>query len=328
MVLRFFKGSGPGVILMIAVIFAAVWSHVFFHPAEDIVYNNPMPLFGLLEYFLRSNVLISNIVAAIICITLVFLITNFNTKFFFITERTFLPALIFILIIALLPGLQTLMPILPTTLFIMLTLRKIVDSYHKKDMAYNFFDAGIIIGTGSLFYANLIWFGALIFIGIILFRTLNIKEIAISILGLIIPFLIVFGVYYVFGYDFNEMWPIVYNNFFSTPESLSFSKLTIATLIFISLIVIASLIQIVVFQNTKIKSRKTFSLLIWMTLISVAVYFLVPSASYELFWLLGIPISYFIAYYFIFSKKKIFSEVFFSVFFLLILLIQVLHFLK
>ena len=41
-------------------------------------------------------------------------------------------------------------------------------------MAGNFFDAAILISTGSLFYANLIWFGLLVIIGIALIRTVDI----------------------------------------------------------------------------------------------------------------------------------------------------------
>ena len=76
----------------------------------------------------------------------------------------------------------------------------------------------------------------------------------------------------------------------------------------------------------KIKSRKTFSLLIWVFLISVAVYFIMPSVSVEIIWITAIPVSYFLAHYFIFIRKKLMAEIFLSVLFLIILLIQITYF--
>ena len=65
----------------------------------------------------------------------------------------------------------------------MLAIMRIMDGYHISGTAYNYFDAGLLISIGSLFYANLIWFGLLVIIGIALLRTGNLKEILISVLG-------------------------------------------------------------------------------------------------------------------------------------------------
>ena len=329
MVLRFFKGTVPSVIFMIAIIFIAVWLPLFFSNSivqNNVSYNNPMPLFGALEHLLGSKIWISNIAAVAICAALAFLITSLNTTHLFIEERTFVPALIFILFTALLPQYQALNPALPASLFLIFSIKRMLESYRKQGVAYNFFDAGILIGTGSLFYANLIWFGALIFIGIAIFRSINVKEIAVSILGLIIPYTIMFGLYYLLDYGLNELFLLIYDNLFSEVASFSFSKLTIVALIFISAISFTSFVHILMLQKAKkIKSRKTLWFLTWMFFITIGVYFFSPSASCEIFWILGISLSYFIANYLIFSKKKILSEVFFSLFFLIILLIQVIY---
>jgi hypothetical protein len=315
---------------MIAIIFIAVWTPVFFSSSitqNYVSYNNSMPLFELLKHLLGAKIWVSNIVAAAICATLAFLITNLNTTHFFINERTFVPALIFIFITALLPQYQILNPALPASLFIIFALKRMLESYNKQGVAYNFFDVGILIGTGSLFYANLIWFGTLIFIGIAIFRSVNVKEISVSILGLIIPYIIMFGLYYMLNYDLNNLLSLIFNNLFSDAASFGFSTFEIAMLIFMSIVIIFSLAQILMFQGTtKIKSRKTFLLLIWTFFIALSVYFFVPSASCEIIWILAIPSSYFIANYFIFSKRKILSEVLFCLFFLTVVLMQVLYF--
>jgi hypothetical protein len=329
MFLKFFKGTGPGVIFLITVAFLAVWISAFVHPVSNVgnsFTDNYMPLYRIMTGAIGSGQIISTIVSFSMAAVLLFLLINFNTTIFFINERTFLPALLFTLIVVAFPEYQTLNAVLPASLFLMLSMKRIMDGYHKQGVAYNFFDAGILISTGSLFYANLLWFGVVVIIGIILLRTLNISEIAVSLLGLITPYLITFGLYYVLGYDLKELLSLIYSNLFNDIETYSFPRLTIVTLVFEAVIILISIGDIIMLQNTKkIKSRKTFSLLIWVFVISMTLYFIMPSVSVEMVWLAGIPASYFLSHYFIFSRRKVVSEIFFTILFLLVLLIQCLY---
>jgi hypothetical protein len=208
----------------------------------------------------------------------------------------------------------------------MLAINRIMDGYNKTGTAYNFFDAGILISTGSLFYANLIWFGLLVIIGIALLRTGDLKEIVISILGLLTPYLITFSLYYVIGKDIGALMKLLGDNLFVRSTYYPFQRLTILALIFSGSLILFSIIQLIKYMNTKkIKSRKTFSLMIWTFLISIIVYFALPSASVEIVWLVSIPVSYFLTHYFIVVKKKLVPEILFSLLFLFILLIQIWH---
>jgi hypothetical protein len=60
-------------------------------------------------------------------------------------------------------------------------------------------------------------------------------------------------------------------------------------------------------------------------LITLVMYFSLPSVSVEIVWITGIPASYILAHYFIFARKKILPEIMFSGFFLLIMLLQILY---
>ncbi len=328
MLLKFFKGTSPAVIFFIAVIFATVWLSAFLSPVLPQTHSNDthMPLYSLLLNAMGKGHLPSVILSFSVAVIVVFLIINFNTTIFFINERTFLPALLFALLVAMFPEFQMLNPALPASLLFMVALKRIMAGYHKQGVAYNFFDAGILISTGSLFYGNLIWFGIIVFIGIALMRTVSISEIAVTLLGLITPYLITFGLYYVLGNDPDELLTLIYNNLFNRSQVYSFTRLTIVTMIFEAIISIISIGYILMLQNTKkIKSRKTFSLLIWIFVISLAVYLAIPSASVEIIWLLGIPVSYFFSHQFIYWKRKIVSEIFFTALLVLVLLIQALY---
>jgi hypothetical protein len=199
-----------------------------------------------------------------------------------------------------------------------------MDGFHKAGTAYNYFDAAILISIGSLFYANLIWFGLLVIIGIAIMRTGNVNEILISLTGLLTPYFITFGLYYVIGKDLHALIKLLRDNLFTRSIYYPFPKLTIVALFFTWVLIIVSLIHLVkLMNNKKIKSRKTFSLLIWTFIISIVVYLAVPSVSIEIVWLMGIPVSYFMAHYFIFVKKKLVPEILFSLFIVFILFIQI-----
>jgi hypothetical protein len=327
MLLKLFKGTGPGVIFLIIITLIAIWISAFLkRPMDSSFYyeTDPMPLYRLLKLVFGNShffgVIFSFSMVALIAILLV----TFNTKVFFINERTFLPALIYILFTGLFPQYQLLNPVLPASLFLMLAIIRIVDSYRKPGTAYNFFDAGILISTGSLFYANLIWFGLVVIIGIAILRTGNFREIAISIFGLITPYVLTFGFNYVMGKDISALFLLIENNLFHKSDGFLFSRLAIVVLIFTGMLILISIAYLfMVMHSKKIKSRQTFSLLLFIFLISAAVYFILPSVSVEIVWLMGLPVSYFLAHYFVFVKKKIVPEIIFSVLFIFILLIQI-----
>ncbi len=283
-----------------------------------------MPLYGLLKLVVGNNPFAGVVLSFLMVSLLSFLLVHFNTKEVFINERTFLPALIYILCSGLFPQYQLMNPVLPASFFLMLAIIRIIDGYQKPGVAYNFFDAGILISTGSLFYANLIWFGILVIIGIALLRTGSLMEITLAIFGLLTPYLLALSLYYVTGKEIHSLFSLVENNLFGYSAVYHFSVLTLIALIFIAIVVLVSVAYLIMLMNAKkIKSRKTFSLLLWGFAISAGMYILLPSVSVEIVWLISIPFSYFLAHYFVFIKKKLIPEILFSVLFVLVLLIQI-----
>jgi hypothetical protein len=165
-----------------------------------------------------------------------------------------------------------------------------------------------------------------VIIGIALLRTGNLKEIVISLLGLLTPYLITFGIYYVIGKDTSALMKLLGDNLFSKPLYYPFPALTIVAIIFCLALILISIVQLIKQMNTKkIKSRKTFSLMIWTLIVSIIVYFALTSASVEIIWIASIPISYFLTHYFVFVKKKLVPDLLFTLLFVFILMIQIWH---
>ena len=326
MLLKLFKGISPGVISLIALTLGALWVSAFLNPqmpAPAVYETIPMPLYVIIKEITGNN-LLGGVIFSLLAVTiLIFLLVSFNTSVFFINERTLLPALFYILFSALFPRLQAMNPVIPASIFLMIALMRIMKAYRKQGTAFNFFDAGILISIGSLFYINILWFGLLLIIGIALLRTGNIKEIAISILGLLTPYILTIELYYVLGKDIGAFLADINYNLFGKTAGYSFSRLTIIVLILTGIIfLISTAFLLMRMSSKKIKSRKTFYLLLWMLFISLVLYLILPSVSVEMIWITGIPASYIIAHYFVFVKKKIIPEIIFSGMFVLVILLQ------
>lgn len=329
MLLRKFKETGPDVIILIFIILILIWLNAFLNPQLPSSLNydtRPMPLFSVLLTVFGSHPLISVVFSFLLVLLTAFLCVNLNTSVFFISERTFLPALIYILLSGFFPKNQILNPALPAVAFLILALRRIMDSYKVQGTAYSFFDAGLLISIGSLFYAGFIWFGLLLIIAIAVLRPINIKEVVVSILGLATPWFIISGFYYVAGNDMNSFLSGVTYNLFTRESHFVFSALTVAALIILGLILgICTLHLLSVINMKKIKSRKTFNLLIWIFAISAGSYFVFKPVSIEIFWFASVPVSYILTHYFVFNRKRLIPEILFSTLFLLIILLQIIQ---
>jgi len=146
MILRFYRGIGPGTILL--VIFSAIllWMQKFIDPTGlDSLYNpDAMPLHAFVFSLLNGNAFLGTLLSFIIMLLIAFYLANFNTRLFFITERTLLPASIYILGSGFLVSTQSFNPVFPASLLLVVAIDRVMASYRKGGIAYNFFDASLI----------------------------------------------------------------------------------------------------------------------------------------------------------------------------------------
>ncbi len=328
MISRLFRGTGPGVLFLIIVMLILLWISAFINPRiqPSSVYEiRSMPLYNIAGLIAGSSPRAGVIFSFIILAVMLFLLVNFNTSVFFIGERTFLPAVFFTLFSAVMPSLQVMNPVLPSAVFLTMALKRIMEAYRKPGTAFNFFDAALLISTGSLFYANMIWFGLLVFIGIALLRTGNIIEIFTPVIGLLTPYIFLYGIYYVLGMNIVELSDDIRENLFAGSPGTILSRLEIVALVISGLMILSGIVYLAQHINSmKIKSRKTFYLLLWGLFISVVLYIALPSASAELLWVIAIPACYILANHYINIRKRIIPEIFFAGFMLMVIIIQAL----
>jgi hypothetical protein len=312
--IKFFRGTGIGPLLLLTVITGALWAEYLIDPPKIPVSaaDTVMPLWNIVLTFLSDTPLAAVFASLAVMLLLVIIMVRFNTTLFFIPRRTYLPALFYILFYAAFPGEMVLNPCLPAALFVMIGLWRMMAAYRMNGIAYNLFGAALLISFGGMFYAGALWFVLLAIIGLLILRSPDLREITITLFGALLPWLVLYAVWYLTGRDLSDLTAIIGNNLFDESESVYWSRTFIILLIVIALWLLQALGALLTeLPSKKIRSRKIFTLLLWTMTLCAAVFLLVPGVSVELIALAAMPLAYVMSNYCAFTKRVVTAEIFF-----------------
>jgi len=271
---------------------------------------NQMPFYLLINKYLNGNFILSGVIAFSIMMYEAFLMVRINARFVLVQQKTFLPALFFIIITGYSPYLLGWNAYLPSTLFVILTLNIIFGSYNDQPNSYRIFEAGILLGLGSLFYAPLIYLLPFIWISGMVQRHFYWREIAFPFIGFFLPYLFVFAFLFFTNKNILEFLLVLKVQFvfsFSLPK-INWIYLSFAIYLLL-LVLMASVYLLKVFQFRKIYIRDYFMVLFWLFISAVLIYCLLSGFNIGITYLLAIPVSYILTNYFINSKKSIGNKI-------------------
>lgn len=284
----------------------SLWIKSFLHPLPLSFFydSHPMPLYAL-TLSLVSKGKASIILALALIVITGFMLIRLNTRFIFIQDRTHLPLFFYLCISGGMIFLQQLNPVVPASIFMLLALERMLASYRIDRLSMNPFEASFLLGIASLFYAPAGLFLVLLWFAQALLRPSYWKEWLYTILGFALPYIFLYGYDYLSGRDFNVQTSELLIFLEQNPHA---SALPITYRIYIGyillLVLISSFYMLRVFPAKKILARRTFNLLFWWFILSIAIYLLVPSVSYEMIIMEAIPVSFILAHYFNYTKIR------------------------
>ncbi|MEN8137441.1 MAG: DUF6427 family protein [Bacteroidota bacterium] len=113
--------------------------------------------------------------------------------------------LFFVLLISSFPGIVIFNPILASTFFVVLALKNLLSLHVHKKMTIKLFNAGFLIGIAAVIYPYSILYGILIYLGIIIYGADNWRQWFLPIVGILIPFYLLFTGYFWFD-NLGEYW--------------------------------------------------------------------------------------------------------------------------
>lgn len=306
MLLRFLRTNGAQIIIFIPFIATILWIGIILNPGESHLLSDTvkMPAFSSIDSVFIHIPFLANIFSLALTVSVAFLLVRLNTRFILINNRTYLPALLYILLIAGIPPVQKFNPAIVSGFVVLFMIEKILESYRNNSLFYGFFTAAFVIGCGSLIYPYLAFFILTLWGGLILLRPFIWREWFFTILGFLTPYFFAFSYFYIFFNDpraiYDQLFP-----FFTAPHNSSWHKSPILVYFLVSLFIILVSSQYIfqTYASRKIISRRAYSLFFILFANTLLVFLLIGQASVELIYIMAIPIAFLMANFWVFIRS-------------------------
>lgn len=312
--IRFFRGSGVGPVTVLILTALALWAEFFISPPQlpAVADAIPMPIWGFISGPLSANPMLAVIISFLFVLAVVMVMVRFNTSVFFIPRRTFLPGLLYLMLYSVFHREMVLNPALPASLLILAGTWRMISSYRVNGMTFNFFDAALLISSAGLIYAGSVWFILLVFIGALVLRSPDARELTLALIGALLPWIVFYAIWYLTGEDLGDLTEIIRHNLFDRAPSFSWSRTLIILLILVGIGFLPSLLYLAREMPTyKIRSRKTFELFIWTMVISAAAVILIPAVSAGIMAVAALPVAFISANHLTFTRRTVLAEIMF-----------------
>ena len=228
------------------------------------------PLFNSIDFSVKQGTFLYFLLSLLTWLILAYTFLSLNRRHLFLETRSFLP-FIFIMIGAPLNLYAfTLSEQTMATIFILPAIDKIFSSDTKKGSDYSWFPAGLWIGLASLVWLHAAIFLIVVFSGVILYRTFNVREWVQVLLGFLTPWYFMGGIYYIIHLDLSGLFRII-----SACWTAPLSHRVLIPLAFTGIVlIIASFHVTFQFQKMKLKNRKAFQILfVYFLLLLVLIIF-------------------------------------------------------
>lgn len=319
MLIGFIKHNRAVSIALLPIALLLLWAYGFFHPVLPMT-GHAAPLYKLLISGREHYPFLLTIISVILVFCEALLINHIVEKNEIIDTTTYLPALAYIVLMSLQPEMLSLHPILIANLFMLLALRKLMQTYRKETAYFESFDTGLFISLSALFYIPSVVFILLLWAGLIVIRPFIWREWIISFIGLLLPW-----IYLLFYYFWNDdvgtlEYDALYYTLIAPQKSFdalkfSFSEYFQITVLLIALILASGKVIIELNMST-VRSKGNLLLLIYFFALAFLSIFIAPSYSIAYLSFFSIPFSIFLSSYLLFAKREWVAE---TIFILLII---------
>jgi hypothetical protein len=331
MILNLFRKNTFGNLILLILIILSIWVPWLIDQTKTpLIFDDQlkMPLYQALLYFINRFPLYSDVLGILLIFTVSILLTRQNKDFLILEGRSYYLPLFFVLISGSYLPLIRIYPALIASLFLILAVNRIFTSYHDLKIGNYFFDAGVLISIGSLFYFPLIFLGIMLFVGIILLRPIHLREWILSIVGLFMPYLFTWSFYFL-----TDQSTLFFNTLRANSsldnqfQYLDLSHYLLYSFLFL-LAIPSGLVMMYQSGTRKVSTRKFLRFHFWLTIFAALVMFLIPSIAMQMLPILGIPLSYLYANYFYTIKKSLLGNILLTVIFILLINVHLFHLYK
>ncbi|KIA93849.1 beta-carotene 15,15'-monooxygenase [Pedobacter kyungheensis] len=258
----------------------------------------------------QTNIFIAAVLVYVQALIFNRIVNNHNL----LGKPSFLPGLMFVTGTSLFMPFMTLNPALICNFLLIWIIDKFLKLGKSANSINTVFDIGMIIAIGTLVYFPFMGMLLMIFLALLLFRSFNWREWVAGLVGFITVFFFLAVFYYWKDNlsSFYQIWKPLGNKF---PSVFKINYNDYLVLIPVAIIIILASLQLREnFFRSFISTRKSFQLLFFMFIVSIASFYLKPNFRTWHFLLCVPPGAVLLAYYFSNAKKRWFYETLFLLF--------------
>lgn len=301
--IRYFKTIQPAALLAIPVAALILWLPAFFIAENDIpaydslMLNGVQKLPGFLQWILAVALVSSGGIY----------LNHVINRHEVIYRHSYLPALFYIVLMSYHRDVIQFHPLLVSNVLVLLALDKTFSLFKNDSPVSSIFDSSFLLAVATLIYFPSFILFFLFLYAMYILRAFNFRELMVAVVGYFLPFFFLAVYFFLAGSllpasrHFMEQFTI-----HKIGEVLELTRELLGFAVFLSvLVVLATLRWRSHFYRNTIKTRSTQEIFFLFFIFSAGGLFFLPRISLYHFTQLAIPFSFFLAYFFISARSRL-----------------------
>ncbi len=315
MILKLLISNRKAGTILIPVVVLFVWAIHSFLQAETPP-GDHVPLTGLLGYtILFENVIVRRIAVFVLLLLNGILIDRINREYVLTHSKSVLPAIIFILLISVVPGYNDCYTVWISVTFLLIGLEYLFVSFDQRKPYSRLFNAGFFLGVASCFYTDLAILVPAFMIGSwLLARDSHWREYLLPLVGFLVPWVLIPSVYFLTDNTPQMIRVILFSFQTGNRPFLPGPSMIVFLSFLLFFIILGSYKMILVYDEKKISYRKYFVLFFIIFISIVLSFVLIPSVTGEIFAVSAVPVSFLLSNFFDSVRKPLVRELLFLLF--------------
>jgi len=272
--------------------------------------SDPTPVYSWIVQLLdhQNLVLFCKILALVLILFQGLLFNGIINQYNLLATRSYLPGIIYLLVIANFPDNQILHAVFFSTLLVILSWNLMINADFAQSSMASYFNSSVLLGLSTLLYPNYIYFVIILFASTFSNRVPKIREFAMIFTGILLVWYFYFSLFFIFTGKL-EISGLEFKIHFSVKDLHKLKTSQILFFVYFSILTIISGLQASrALANQKIQTRRNFKILFLWILLATLIFFL-TSTEYEIIYLVAIPVSSVVAMFFSDLRYKWLKEI-------------------
>ncbi len=261
---------------------------------------------------------LASIISLLLVIANGYLLIQLNTVYIFIPYRTYLPLFFYAILVIGVTQLNWLTPALISSTLIIFVFYRTFSSYKNEGMSINFLDAGLLVALASLFYFPSIFFFICLLLTLLLIRPFIWREWVFAFIGLLIPYIFVFSIYYLIDEPVSDLFSGMEKDFSNLPVKFRLSQI-VNWIYVIAFTAVASYYIARAIDSMKIHARKFFLVFLTFFIMSALLFLIIRGSGTGMIYFGAVSLSYLFTHYFVKCRHNWINTITLVIFILLLI---------